>query len=147
MPDFGLKFFILQQRVIHLYRYAIRASRRARLYFPEGFTTAHHHLQIYLTPKQGRRQLLGFAAKSSVTDGWQTWWVSLVLHISCLCIHRLGCHRGKNNYGSPRDSPNTSNITGLINGIATRMALWWRGYWCWHLAARSSSWMRKSDLC
>jgi len=29
MPDFGLKFFILQQRVIHLYRHALRASRRA----------------------------------------------------------------------------------------------------------------------
>ncbi|KAJ8597037.1 hypothetical protein M405DRAFT_780901 [Rhizopogon salebrosus TDB-379] len=27
MPDFGLKYFILQQRVIHLYRNAIRASR------------------------------------------------------------------------------------------------------------------------
>ncbi|KAG0709036.1 hypothetical protein DFH29DRAFT_794670 [Suillus ampliporus] len=27
MPDFGLKYFILQQRVIHLYRHAIRASR------------------------------------------------------------------------------------------------------------------------
>ncbi|KAG2368264.1 hypothetical protein BDR07DRAFT_1270299 [Suillus spraguei] len=27
MPDFGLKYFILQQRVIHLYRHAIRASK------------------------------------------------------------------------------------------------------------------------
>ncbi|KAH7921805.1 hypothetical protein BV22DRAFT_1018623 [Leucogyrophana mollusca] len=27
MPDFGLKFFILQKRVLNLYRYAIRASR------------------------------------------------------------------------------------------------------------------------
>ncbi|KAG1801443.1 uncharacterized protein HD556DRAFT_877841 [Suillus plorans] len=27
MPNFGLKYFILQQRVIHLYRHAIRASK------------------------------------------------------------------------------------------------------------------------
>lgn len=85
MSGLTLKHFILKQKVLDLYRFAIRASRGQCM---RNFTMHLLNmlfnlilLQSYLIPVLGRKLLRGYEASSSEIAIFMTWYVSLAAHL------------------------------------------------------------------